>query len=95
MEQIFVESTKTHKKKFQFGDYVLWFPKNEAIYNNNKKDHHNKRSLHKSKLQRRFEFQTKNSTRKRTQQKMTSKFLGKNVQTSQGDEMKYIFIPTK
>ncbi len=27
MEQIFVESTKNTKKKFQFGDYVLWFPK--------------------------------------------------------------------
>jgi hypothetical protein len=22
-----VESTKNTKKKFQFGDYVLWFPK--------------------------------------------------------------------
>ncbi len=30
MEHIFVESIETHKeKKFQFGDYVMWFPKGE------------------------------------------------------------------
>ncbi len=29
MKQISMESTKTHKKKFQFGDYVLWFSKGE------------------------------------------------------------------
>jgi hypothetical protein len=29
VKQISMESTKTHKKKFQFGDYVLWFSKGE------------------------------------------------------------------
>jgi hypothetical protein len=27
-----VESTKKHKKKFQFGNYVLWFPKGENTH---------------------------------------------------------------
>jgi hypothetical protein len=36
----------------------------EFFCNNNKKDHHNKRSLYKSRLQRRFEFQTRSIARK-------------------------------
>jgi len=27
-----MESTETHKKKFQFGDYVMWFPKGEKSH---------------------------------------------------------------
>jgi hypothetical protein len=32
VEHIVVESTKKHKKKIQFGNYVLWFPKGENSY---------------------------------------------------------------
>jgi hypothetical protein len=35
MEQISMESTKTHKKKNQFGDYVLWFPKGKNTHLSN------------------------------------------------------------
>jgi hypothetical protein len=34
-----------------------------TIYNNNKKDHHNMRSLHMSRFQSRSEFQTRSITR--------------------------------
>jgi len=32
VEQISMESMKNTKKKFQFGDYVSWFPKGENTH---------------------------------------------------------------
>jgi hypothetical protein len=32
VEQIYAESTKNTKRKFQFGNYVLWFPKGEKTH---------------------------------------------------------------
>jgi hypothetical protein len=33
-----MESTKSTKKKFQFGDYVLWFPKGKKTQGKFKED---------------------------------------------------------
>jgi hypothetical protein len=51
-------------KLVQFSFFTLKRSESKTIFNNTKKDHHNKRSLHRSKFPKRSEFQIKSAVRK-------------------------------